>query len=629
VPAGGLHAGRIAVKDPAPAVFFRRSRDKTMERSCLTVFDSVCSGHDPDRAAIEAPGRDPMTYGGLCRQVRTAVEALNGMGYGRGDRIAVMLENGPGMATAFLAVMAGFTCAPLNPLYRKAELEFYLPDMRASAIIISPGVEPSVPAAARSLGIPVITLRPSGRVAGAFDLTGENQERAHGSGPAGPDDIALVLHTSGTTSRPKLVPLTQSGIVASAVHCAGPLGLTGNDRCLNVMPLFHVHGLISAVTTSLVSGGSVVCTPGFSPELMMEWLGTYRPTWYTAVPTIHQHVLRQAVLHQKEARTSGLRFIRSSSASLPPALKEGLEEVFGVPVIEAYGMTEATHQIATNRLPPGLRKPGSVGTAAGLEIAILDLGGSPLAPGITGEIALRGPRLFGGYENNPEANERAFISGWFLTGDLGYLDEDGYLFISGRIKEMINRGGEKIAPREVEEALLTCPGVTDAIAFSVPDPVLGETAGAAVVLKGEERVTAAGIKKHVAGRLAYFKVPARIWFVPEIPKGPTGKIQRIGMFERLNGMAAADDNPADCGYEPPVTPTERVLAGIWAEVLQKERIGRHDNFLELGGDSLLATMVISRIERTFSQKITIASVIDCDTIERLGELVDRRLNGGV
>jgi acyl-CoA synthetase (AMP-forming)/AMP-acid ligase II/acyl carrier protein len=597
-----------------------------MVRSYSSVFDAVCRERDPDKVAIEGSYSDPMTYGGLNHQITSTVAMLNDMGYGKGDRIALMLPNGPEMATAFLAVMAGFTCAPLNPLYRKNELEFYLSDMKASAIIIPHGVEPYVPAAARSLGIPSITLMTAGTVAGAFSLTGEKQEGIHESGFAGTDDIALVLHTSGTTSRPKLVPVTQSSIVDSAVHIAEPLGLTGNDKCLNVMPLFHIHGLIGAVITSLVSGGSVFCTSGFNSESTMQWLQTYRPTWYTAVPTIHQHVLKQAVLHKDDARMSGLRFIRSSSASLPPAVKEGLEEVFSVPVIEAYGMTEATHQISTNLLPPRLRKPGSAGMAIGLEMAILDRQGSQQPPGITGEIALRGSRIFKGYENNPEANERAFINGWFLTGDLGYMDEDGYLFISGRIKEMINRGGEKISPREIEEALLSGPGVADAIAFSIPDPVLGEIVGAAVVLKGEQQVTAADLKKNLSDRLAYFKIPARLWIVDEIPKGPTGKIQRIGMFDRLKGLAAADDNQKVGDYVPPVTPTEKILAGIWAEVLQRDRIGRDDNFLDLGGDSLLATMVISRIGRMFALKISIASVIDCDTIAKLGEFVDRRLN---
>jgi acyl-CoA synthetase (AMP-forming)/AMP-acid ligase II/acyl carrier protein len=597
-----------------------------MERSYSSVFDAVCREHDPDKAAIEGPDRDPMTYGGLSHLITHTVATLNDMGYGKGDRIALMLPNGPEMATAFLAVMAGLTCAPLNPLYRKNELEFYLSDMSASAIILPHGVEPYVPAAARSLGIPTITLMSAGTVAGAFSLAGEKQERIHESGFTGPDDIGLVLHTSGTTSRPKLVPGTQSGIVDSAVHIAEPLGLTGNDKCLNVMPLFHIHGLIGAVIASLVSGGSVVCTPGFSSENMMQWLHTYHPTWYTAVPTIHQHVLKQAVLNKDDMRMSGLRFIRSSSASLSPSVKEGLEEVFRVPVIEAYGMTEAAHQVSTNLLPPSIRKPGSAGIAAGLEMTILDRQGNRMPPGITGEIALRGSRLFKGYENNTEANERAFINGWFLTGDLGYLDEEGYLFIVGRIKEMINRGGEKISPCEIEEALLSGPGVADAIAFSIPDPVLGEIVGAAVILRGEQRVPPADLKKHMSDRLAYFKVPARLWIVDEIPKGPTGKIQRIGMFDRLKGLAAADDNQTVTGYMPPVTPTEKILAGIWAEVLQRDRIGRHDCFLDLGGDSLLATMMISRIGRTFALKITISSVIDCDTIARLGEYIDFRLN---
>jgi len=597
-----------------------------VERSFSSVFDAVCRGRDSDKIAIEGIGRNPLTYGELSRQVENTVAILNDMGYGKGNRIAVMLQNGPEMATAFLSVVAGFTCAPLNPLYREKELEFYLSDMRASAIIVPSDAEPYVRAVARSLCIQVITLNPAGSLAGSFSISGEKQERIHETGFAGPDDIALVLHTSGTTSRPKLVPVTQSSIVASAGYMAEPLELTENDKCLSVMPLFHIHGLIGAVITSLVSGGSVVCTPGFNAESIMKWLREYRPTWYTSVPTIHQYVLEQAVLHKDYARVSSLRLIRSSSASLPPTVKEGLEDVFGVPVVEAYGMTEASHQISTNPLPPRLRKTGSVGMATGLELAILDSKGNILPPNITGEIALKGSRLFKGYENNPEANMKAFINGWFLTGDLGHIDEDGYLFIDGRIKEMINRGGEKISPREIEEAMLLCPGVAEAIAFSIPDPVLGEKVGAAVVLKDSQRVNATDLKKHVSGRLAYFKVPARLWIVDVIPKGPTGKIQRIGMFDRLKYMAAADDNQTGKEFAPPMTSTEKILGGIWADVLQKNMIGRHDSFFDLGGDSLLATMAVSRIGQAFALKISIASVMDYDTIARLGEFIDRRIH---
>lgn len=596
-----------------------------LEKLFPSVFDGVFKGCNSEKVAIEGIERNPMTYGELSHLVKYTVTDLNEMGYGRGDRLALMLPNGPEMATAFLSVVSGFSCAPLNPLYREKELGFYLSDMNASAIIVHPDLEPYVRGVAYSRGIQVIILNPAGDTAGMFSLSGENQERTHEAGFAEPEDIGLILHTSGTTSRPKLVPVTQSSIVASSVYMAEPLGLKEIDKCLNVMPLFHIHGLIGAVITSLVSGGSVVCTPGFNAECIMKWIGEHRPTWYTSVPTIHQYVLEQAVLHKDQARMSSLRFIRSSSASLPPTLKEGIEDVFGVPVVEAYGMTEAPHQISTNPLPPRIRKTGSVGMPTGLEMAVLGSQGEILPPHMTGEIALKGSRLFRGYENNPEANEKAFLNGWFLTGDLGHMDEDGYFFIDGRIKEMINWGGEKISPREVEEALLSNTAVAEAIAFSIPDPVLGEKVGAAVVLKETQEINVNDLKKHVSGNLAYFKVPACFWIVDEIPKGPTGKIQRIGMYERLKDRTVATGDQTGPDYAPPISKTEKILADIWTEVLKKDQVGRNDSFFDLGGDSLLATMAVSRIAQAFELKISIASVMDYDTIARLGELIDRKL----
>jgi acyl-CoA synthetase (AMP-forming)/AMP-acid ligase II/acyl carrier protein len=525
------------------------------------------------------------------------------------------------MAVAFLAIAAGFTCAPLNPAYREKELTFYLSDMKADAILVPSG-EGTMTAVARSMGIPVITMSPAGDEAGVFAVEGERGQGRGGAGWSRPDDVALLLHTSGTTSRPKLVPLLQSSIAASASHIAGPLALMESDKCLNVMPLFHVHGLIGALLSSVLSGGSVVCTPGFQAGDFPRWLREYGPTWYTAVPTIHQKILEQAKSSPGARGPLCLRFIRSSSASMPAVVLQGLEQAFGVPVIEAYGMTEASHQITTNPLPPLVRKAGSVGTGTGLEVAIMDDRGDFLPPGTQGEIVLRGSRLRG-YENNPAANEKAFVCGWFRTGDLGHLDPDGYLFIDARLKEIVNRGGEKISPREVEEALLSHPAVAEAAVFSVPDPALGDNVGASVVLMDEAKIRAEELRKHVSGRLAYFKVPARIWIVDAIPKGPTGKVQRIGLFDRLGSIAAPEAGAPVPGYEPPATATEKVLAEIWAGVLDKERIGRLDSFLDLGGDSLLATMVLSRINQAFGIRMTISQAMDCENIARMGETVDR------
>jgi oxalate---CoA ligase len=350
-------------------------------------------------------------------------------------------------------------------------------------------------------------------------------------------DTALVLHTSGTTSRPKIVPLLQRNVLASAAHIGATLALTPADVCLNIMPLFHIHGLIAATLSSLAAGAQVSCTPGFNALRFFGWLDEVRPTWYTAVPTMHQAILARADRNQEILARSRLRLIRSSSASLPAPVMLELERTFGVPVIESYGMTEAAHQMASNPLPPRPRKPGSVGIASGPEVAILDDAGQLLPRGEIGEVSIRGPNVTPGYEANPEANAKAFTHGWFRTGDQGLLDEDGYLRLTGRLKELINRGGEKISPLEVDEVLMTHPAVAQVVTFGMPHDKLGEDVAAAVVLREGKTATDRELRDFAATRLADFKVPRKIVILAEIPKGATGKLQRIGLAAKL-GLAS-------------------------------------------------------------------------------------------
>jgi acyl-CoA synthetase (AMP-forming)/AMP-acid ligase II len=355
-------------------------------------------------------------------------------------------------------------------------------------------------------------------------------------GPGEADDTALVLHTSGTTSRPKIVPLLQRNVLATARHIQATLQLTPDDVCLNIMPLFHIHGLMAATLTSLGSGAQVCCTPGFNALKYFAWLDEVKPTWTTAVPTMHQAILSRADRNKEIIARSRLRLIRSSSASLPPQVMAELEKTFNAPVIEGYGMTEASHQMASNPLPPRKRIPGSVGVAAGPEIAIMDEAGNLLKPGDTGEVVIRGPNVTPGYEANPEANAKAFTNGWFRTGDQGVLDEEGYLRLTGRLKELINRGGEKISPLEVDEVLMDHPAVQQVVTFGMPHDKLGEEVAAAIVLREGKTASERELRDFAAGRLADFKVPRKIVLLPEIPKGATGKLQRIGLAKKL-GLA--------------------------------------------------------------------------------------------
>ncbi len=576
------------------------------ERTC--IHELLHGGQDGKSIAVEAPGRAPLSYELLREQVSGVVGTLNGKGYSRNDRIAMVLPNGPEMATAFLSVAAGFTCAPLNPLYSQPEFEFYLTDLRVKALLTAAGEPSPAVDAAKALGIPIIELRPLHGEAGLFQLSGERCEASF----AGPRDTALVLHTSGTTSRPKRVPLTQANICVSADNIAGSLRLRTDDRCLNVMPLFHIHGLIGALLSSIAAGATTVCTPGFISTEFPGWMRDLKPTWYTAVPTIHQKVLQMA---RGDKAPGSLRFIRSASSALPVPVMRGLEEAFGVPVIEAYGMTEASHQIAANPLPPFARKPGSVGLPRGTDVAILDAEGN-IVPG-TGEVAIRGPVVTAGYENSPEANASAYHAGWLRTGDTGYIDPDGYLHLLGRLKEIINRGGEKISPFEVEEALLAHSAVKEAAAFPIIGGPLGEEVGVAVVTDGSVAVDA--LKEFLTPRLAYFKVPARIVIVESLPKGATGKVQRIGMAARLGITLEKREAPPKAA---PLTLTESSIAGVWSEVLGKD-VGRLDNFLELGGDSLLATRVASRIRNSLNVEVPIVRIIDSESLAVLAGYVDK------
>ena len=503
----------------------------------FTTLSDMIARQRADAVAISAPSASPLSYGALNALVDRTVKTLNGLGIGRGDRVGLVLPNCPEMATAFVAVAGACTCAPLNMAYRADEFEFYLSDLSAKALIVAQGAETPARAVAAKLGIAVIELVPHPeRGAGDFELlaaaSAQTTSAAHG-GPAQADDVALILHTSGTTSRPKIVPLSHRNVCASARNISRTLQLTEDDVELHIMPLFHIHGLIAGVLAPMAVGSQIFVTPGFNALKFFGWMKECKPSWYTAVPTMHQTILSRAAGNADVIRDNPLRFVRSSSSSMPPQVIAELEAVFKAPLIEAYGMTEAAHQMASNPLPPARRIPGSVGLAAGPEVAVMDNAGNLLPPDTIGEVVIRGDNVTAGYENNPKANAEAYTNGWFRTGDQGTLTADGYLTLTGRLKEIINRGGEKISPREVDEVLMDHPAVAQVVTFGMPHAKLGEDVAAAVVLREGQSLTERELREFAASRLADFKVPRKILFMAEIPKGATGKLQRIGLAEKL------------------------------------------------------------------------------------------------
>jgi acyl-CoA synthetase (AMP-forming)/AMP-acid ligase II len=505
----------------------------------------------PDAPAILAPGREPLSYRGLHWQVGQIGRTLRANGIGRHDRVVVVLPNGPEMAVATLAVAASAVSAPVNPTFEARELEKYFADLRPRALLTEAGVEGAARRTAVACGMRIVEVSTDQNAeAGLFTLTGDqggtlDEVVSPVAEVVSPGDVALLLLTSGTTAGPKIVPLTHANICASAYHWGAAMALTETDRCLNMVPLFHA-AFVANILASLAAGASVVCAPGFDPGRFFSWLTLCRPTWYGANPPTHRAIVAEAPHHREQIADCRLRFIRSSSAPLPPRELAELEQTFATPVVQTYGMTEtASGPVAANPLPPGRRKPGSVGVPVGLEVAIIDEAGGFLPAGRTGQVVVRGASVMAGYDGDPAAaNRDAFAGDWFKTRDIGFFDGDGYLFLVGRSEETIFRGDvDRVAPREVEEALLEHPAVAEAVAFAVPHPALGEEVAAAVTLRPGAMATPNEIRGFVVGRLADFKVPREVLVVAQLPKGPTGKVQRAGLAAKL-------------GIESPVLPQQ-------------------------------------------------------------------------
>ncbi len=562
---------------------------------------AIHTRRQPDAVAISAPGRPGLTYGGLGALFKRVAAELGGFGVKRDRRVALALPAGPEAAVATLAVMHCATCLPLNPASREPEFEASLRRMRADFLVVPAGGGSEAAAAAATLGIPLIQLDPRlDGPAGEFYICGAGRKAA--PEPPGPDEVAVVMQTSGTTARPKVVPLTHAMICASALQSLASMALVPQDRFLSVVSTQHIAG-VSLMLASLAGGINVFCAPGFYRARYFDWMEEFRPTWLWAAPTMLADLLPKARANRALIERCPQRFIRVGAAALPAALQAEAEEVFRAPVVANYGMTEAGPLITTNPLPPGKRKPGSSGLPAGTEVLIDSVG----------EILVRGPNVMRGYEDDPAANGDAFVDGWFRTGDLGFLDEEGYLFVTGRVKELINRGGQKVSPREVESVLMSHPSVAEAVAFAMPHERLSEEVAAAVVPRDGAALTEADLRAFAALRLADFKVPAQVAVLAEIPKGPYGKVQRTGLAKQL-GLRA---HRADAGPEPSVagaTPVEKALAEIWSRILRVENVGVHDDFFQLGGDSFALSLVVTEIEERFGIDSRRLGLVDLDNL---------------
>ncbi len=558
----------------------------------------------PGRVALLTTGHGIFTYERLCAEALEVGGRLAGAGLNRGHVVAALAE-GADLLRICLGACGVSTFAPVNPTWPQGELEALLSRLRPSAIVCSDSY-PAATAAARALGVPILEKE---------DLLSSTSECAcAANSPQGiiGSDPGFLLHTSATTGTAKLVCLTHANFVAMAMNSVRALGLTAADRLLSLMPLFHLQGIQSALQQLMV-GGSVVCA-GSAAGQVPGWIREFRPTWYTAGPALHRAILSVLREPGRASDIGGLRLVRSIGAPLAPELLAELEEVLRVPVLEGYRLTE-TGAVTSNPLPPGPRKPGSVGISIGPEVGILDEQGKVSIGTGRGEIVVRGPSVFSGYRGDPRATEAAFHAGWFRTGDLGSFDSDGYLYVTGRIKEMINRGGEKILPGEIDEVLAGHPGVKEAAALGVPHPTLGEDIAVAVVPHAGADLSTPELRRYAAARLAAFKVPRRFMIVDAIPRSATGKPQRHALAERARNSIAARSTPSFSGE------LQIRVADCWADILKVRDFGPEDDFFSLG-DSLGAKLMLTQLEEEFGAIIDEAEFLADPTIATLTRLIE-------
>ena len=566
----------------------------------------------PDGIAMEQPGLPPRSHAALLTRVEGLARhlACARPGVAR-PRIGIVLPNGAALSETLLAATVVGAALPFNPAYTRPEFESYFAETGIDLLVTEGDFASPAQQTARDLGISILKLDRLPAAPPAIDLPLPD-----------PDDTAMVLLTSGSTGRAKRVPLTHRNVCTSARDVSLSLRLTPADRCLSMWELYHVGGLVDLLLAPLHSGGTVIATPGFEAARFFDLLNRCRPTWYQAVPTALGELALMAQRDGIALHGSSLRFLRSVAAALSPALMAEIEALFGVPVLTTFGMTEASPLICSTGFAAEDRVPGSVGRSCGTEIGIFDDRWQRQGPDIEGEVAIRGPNVFHGYEADPAANAAAFRDGWFRTGDLGRLDGSGRLFLTGRIKELVNRGGEKVNLREVDDALLAQPAVFEAAAFPIPHRTLGEDVAAAVVLRPGAAASEVEIRAALSTRLATFKIPRRILFVSALPRNAVGKIDRRQLAADM--LVALEAHPV--GPEPaaPTSQAEARIAAIWAQELNLPSVGLDDDFVLLGGDSLAGLRVLLAVEAAFDRALPDDTVARISTVRAMAQLLADR-----
>lgn len=569
----------------------------------------------PNKPALLAFGRESIDYLHLYKQITQVASLLSNMGIGSADRIIIIFPNGPELALITLGVMGAAVAVPANPDYREAEYLAMFGQIKPRLLITLAGIDHASKRAAVSAGLKILEVEifPHSPVV-ELNFVGVNSPitQDQSLSPVLLDSVALILQTSGTTSSPKLVPLTHANLLESSRNIQRSLRLISDDCVLHFLPMFHIGGVVDVLLAPLIAGSSVVCCKTFSAPDFFRDLLYFKPTWVQAVPVMTEEIISVKDHYHSIISQHTLRFLRSVSAPLSTSLMREFEDVFNIPVIEIFGMTESSGVITSNPLPPGIRKPGSVGISVGSKVKIIDETGRTLLPNELGQVAVQGANLMHGYEDESDANVEVMKNGVFRTGDIGYLDSEGYLFLVGRIKDVINRGGEKISPAEVDRTLMAHQSVADAACFAVPHPSLGEDLAAIIVVKKDHSFNYDLLLSYLRERLAFFKVPRYIKVVDQIPR-VNGKLQRTKLAELFTpsldlGLSVKAD------YIAPRSPVEKIIADAWRDILKIQPIGINDNFFEIGGDSLKAASFINALQQQWGETIYVSSIFDAPTI---------------
>lgn len=572
----------------------------------------------PLAPALIDPDGLTLTYQEFWEQIELISRRIEEAGFGAGERVAVLLPLSPLQVLAVTGVMNHHAVQPLSTRATTTDSLNFLRRVAARVLIVSADFEAEIEGAL-AMGLPVLVAR-EGEAPDHWQFRHpESPLEAH---PA-PPGVKAFFNTSGTTGGSKIVPHTAASLDAITEWMRRFYALTDSDRLLLLISQSFAVS-IGYAFAQFSAGGAVIATRGFDPSAYVRWLDELRPTYYICPPAVHQAALTQ--LQSKPPRLPvSLRFMVSAFSPLPEETRLGLEEILQTSVLLHYGAIEALG-VTSESLPPCRRVPNSLGCSLGPEIGIMDPSGDLLPAGAQGEIVVRGANVFSGYLDNPQATRAAFRDGWYMTGDLGRLDEDGNLFVTGRLKEMINRGGEKVAPDEVDAAVASHPAVLEAVAFAVPHPTLGEDVACAVVLRegNGAQVSARELRRFAATQLAPFKVPHRIYFVDQIPRGELGKPQRGLLADRLQNQTGVPPSPAEVNQQ--IFTTGRIFEGlheIWARILDRNDLGYNEDFFEAGGDSLAAIKMLAEVDERFGCETSAwtASFLDEPTLEHLTGLV--------